>query len=78
VLGIEARARTLGAAARPDQKAEIEAGLRRLTHDSEMGSLFKVFAISHMGAGAPAGFEQARREDPPARAAGAPGNAGAA
>ncbi|MEE9301274.1 MAG: SAM-dependent methyltransferase [Alphaproteobacteria bacterium] len=77
-LGIEARARTLGAAARPDEKAEIEAGLRRLTHDSEMGSLFKAFAITHAGAWAPAGFEQARREDPPARAARAPGNAGAA
>ncbi|RJF86736.1 class I SAM-dependent methyltransferase [Oleomonas cavernae] len=44
-LGLEARAGRL-AAARPDQAEAIAAARRRLTHPAEMGSLFKVLALT--------------------------------
>jgi SAM-dependent MidA family methyltransferase len=55
-LGIEARAARLRAAA-PARAAEIDAALERLTAPDEMGTLFKVMAITAGGASAPAGFD---------------------
>ena len=55
-LGIEARANTLTTAATPEQKADIESALERLIGDDQMGTLFKVLAISSSAAAPPAGF----------------------
>jgi NADH dehydrogenase [ubiquinone] 1 alpha subcomplex assembly factor 7 len=55
-LGIDARARTLGESATPDQASEIASALRRLTHPREMGELFKVLALGDPDLGPPAGF----------------------
>src|SRR5205823_14588032 len=54
-LGIEARAQALSRA-NPDRAADIEAALRRLTGQDQMGSLFKVIAIHSPDWPAPAGF----------------------
>jgi NADH dehydrogenase [ubiquinone] 1 alpha subcomplex assembly factor 7 len=62
-LGAEARLTTLSARARPEQRAALEAGLRRLIDPAEMGTLFKVLALTSPGLPAPAGFEQS---SPPA------------
>lgn len=56
VLGIGARAERLMRDATETQKRDIESALARLTHPQEMGSLFKVLAITPPGAGIPAGF----------------------
>jgi NADH dehydrogenase [ubiquinone] 1 alpha subcomplex assembly factor 7 len=45
-LGITLRADQLKLRATPDQKAAIESALHRLTDAAEMGSLFKVLAVS--------------------------------
>jgi NADH dehydrogenase [ubiquinone] 1 alpha subcomplex assembly factor 7 len=58
-LGIEARAAALLEGATPAQRIEIAAALGRLTDPSQMGSLFKVLAISHPKLPRPAGFEPA-------------------
>jgi len=55
-LGIAARADALGRA-NPDQSADIESAMHRLTSPEEMGELFKVLALSSAGLGPPAGFE---------------------
>lgn len=55
-LGIEARATALKTNATPEQAADIAGALKRLTGESEMGSLFKVMALTTPGAPAPAGF----------------------
>jgi SAM-dependent MidA family methyltransferase len=44
--GIEARAQRLKAATSAEAAAAIDSALRRLTHNSEMGSLFKILCIS--------------------------------
>ena len=57
-LGIDARAARLRQGAGPEQAAEIDAALRRLTGAHGMGALFKVLAMTHAALGAPPGFEQ--------------------
>lgn len=56
-LGIEARARQLQAGAVPAAAAKVAAALVRLTAPAQMGSLFKVMALSAHGWPVPAGFE---------------------
>lgn len=46
-LGIEARHHMLSQKANETQKKKLDAQLRRLTSTSEMGTLFKVMALSH-------------------------------
>jgi len=55
-LGISARAAALCQGAGDDQAATITSACHRLTHPSEMGTLFKALAISPQGAAMPAGF----------------------
>jgi len=55
-LGISARAEALSNGAGKDQRAAITAAFHRLTHPSEMGTLFKALAITQQGAPLPAGF----------------------
>ena len=56
-LGIEARAARLIETATPDQAMLIRSGCRRLIDPREMGTLFKVLAITRSGDPAPPGFE---------------------
>ena len=56
-LGAEARLAALAARAAPAQRAELESGLRRLIDPAQMGTLFKVLALTPPGLPAPAGFE---------------------
>jgi len=56
-LGIDERATTLKAKATPDQTRDIDSAEQRLTSREEMGSLFKVLALTPLGAPTPAGFE---------------------
>jgi NADH dehydrogenase [ubiquinone] 1 alpha subcomplex assembly factor 7 len=58
-LGIETRAATLLKGARPEQAKAIEQAMRRLIEPPEMGSLFKVLALSRAAAPPPPGFESA-------------------
>jgi NADH dehydrogenase [ubiquinone] 1 alpha subcomplex assembly factor 7 len=55
-LGIEARGERLLQAASPGQAADIGVALRRLIDPAEMGTLFKVLAITGPTTPAPAGF----------------------
>ena len=55
-LGIGARAATLKARATVEQAHEIDVARARLTGGEEMGSLFKVLAVTASDATAPAGF----------------------
>ena len=55
-LGIEARATVLKAGATAAQGRDIDAALRRLIADEEMGTLFKVMAIAAPALPEPAGF----------------------
>jgi NADH dehydrogenase [ubiquinone] 1 alpha subcomplex assembly factor 7 len=55
-LGIEARAAALLTNATPDQQIAIRSGCRRLIEPAEMGTLFKVLALTQPGAPVPAGF----------------------
>ena len=55
-LGIHARATQLKRSATPDQTAEIDSALDRLTKPGQMGTLFKVMAISSPGTPIPGGF----------------------
>lgn len=55
-LGIEARARQLQAGASPAAAAKVAAALVRLTAPAQMGSLFKVMALSAQDWPVPAGF----------------------
>jgi NADH dehydrogenase [ubiquinone] 1 alpha subcomplex assembly factor 7 len=54
-LGIGLRGQRLKQAA-PDRAAEIDAALARLTEPDQMGTLFKVMAVTAADAPAPAGF----------------------
>jgi NADH dehydrogenase [ubiquinone] 1 alpha subcomplex assembly factor 7 len=55
-LGAELRLAALLRQARPEQRAALETGLRRLIDPAEMGTLFKVLSITSPGLPAPAGF----------------------
>jgi NADH dehydrogenase [ubiquinone] 1 alpha subcomplex assembly factor 7 len=56
-LGIKERAEALKAKATPEQARDIDVAERRLTARDEMGSLFKVMALTRPGAPGLAGFE---------------------
>jgi NADH dehydrogenase [ubiquinone] 1 alpha subcomplex assembly factor 7 len=56
VLGAELRLAVLTRHATPGQRAALETGLRRLIDPAEMGTLFKVLAMTSPGLSAPAGF----------------------
>lgn len=56
-LGIRARAQTLAANASDAQRADIETATARLIGPAEMGTLFKVLAITRPDVARPAGFE---------------------
>jgi SAM-dependent MidA family methyltransferase len=56
-LGVHARAARLAAAAAPAARAALESGVARLIGESEMGTLFKAFAITAPDADAPPGFD---------------------
>ena len=55
-LGAEARLTALLRQAAPAQRDALETGLRRLIDPHEMGTLFKVLALTSPGLPAPAGF----------------------
>lgn len=55
-LGIAAREAALLKNATPEQQAAIRNGCRRLIEPAEMGSLFKVLALTQKGGPVPAGF----------------------
>jgi len=56
-LGVEARAAMLRAGAAPNQNEMIRQAVRRLIDPSEMGRLFKAFAMTAPGVASPAGFD---------------------
>jgi NADH dehydrogenase [ubiquinone] 1 alpha subcomplex assembly factor 7 len=56
-LGISVRARKLAALADERQAEDIAAALARLTEPAQMGTLFKVLAVTAAEQPAPAGFE---------------------
>lgn len=56
-LGIETRAHALMSTASAEQQHEIESGAKRLVDPEQMGSLFKVMAITPKGVTPPAVFE---------------------
>ena len=64
-IGILQRAEALGARADADQKAQIDAALRRLTDMSEtgMGALFKVLAVTRRGLINLPGFAEEEEHD---------------
>src|SRR5262249_42213786 len=55
-LGAEQRLATLGRHAEPARRPALETGLRRLIDPAEMGTLFKVLAVTSPRLPAPAGF----------------------
>jgi NADH dehydrogenase [ubiquinone] 1 alpha subcomplex assembly factor 7 len=55
-LGIAAREAVLLENATPEQQAAIRSGCRRLIEPADMGSLFKVLALTQKGGPVPAGF----------------------
>jgi NADH dehydrogenase [ubiquinone] 1 alpha subcomplex assembly factor 7 len=55
-LGAELRLAALLRRAAPGQRGALESGLRRLIDPAEMGTLFKVLAVTSPGLPAPAGF----------------------
>lgn len=55
-LGAEARLAALLRQAKPAQRRALESGLQRLIDPQEMGTLFKVLAVTSPGLPAPAGF----------------------
>ena len=56
-LGIHERAAMLRQRATPEQAADIDSAVRRLIGETEMGTLFKVLAITGPGQDTPAGFD---------------------
>ena len=56
-LGIETRTRALAETAAPDQAAALWSGHRRLVDADQMGTLFKVLALTQPTMPPPAGFE---------------------
>ncbi|WP_051609360.1 class I SAM-dependent methyltransferase [Fodinicurvata fenggangensis] len=69
-LGIETRAALLGESATPDQRAAIAAALQRLTESEQMGTLFRVMAITAAQAPTPAGFPVTEADCTEGRASG--------
>jgi NADH dehydrogenase [ubiquinone] 1 alpha subcomplex assembly factor 7 len=59
-LGAEARLEALLRQAAPARSGALETGLRRLIDPQEMGTLFKVLAVTSPGLPAPAGFGEER------------------
>jgi SAM-dependent MidA family methyltransferase len=57
-LGGETRLAALSTIVSPEQRALLESGLRRLIDPAEMGTLFKVMAVTSPGLPAPAGFAE--------------------
>lgn len=57
-LGIHARAEALRRGATAAERAEIDAGLARLTGDDQMGALFKALALSSPGLPPAPGFDE--------------------
>ena len=57
-LGIEARMAQLLARAAPEQRETIATAVRRLIDPAEMGTLFKVLALTSAGLPAPDGFSE--------------------
>ncbi|HEU0117405.1 MAG TPA: SAM-dependent methyltransferase, partial [Alphaproteobacteria bacterium] len=55
-LGIELRATQLKQHAKPEQAAEIDVALKRLTSNEQMGSLFKAMALVNQKLGELPGF----------------------
>jgi NADH dehydrogenase [ubiquinone] 1 alpha subcomplex assembly factor 7 len=55
-LGAEARLGALSAGATPAQRALLASGLKRLLDPAQMGTLFKVLALTSPGLPTPAGF----------------------
>ncbi len=55
-MGIEMRARTLSGAGNTRQFTIVESDLERLVSPAQMGSIFKVLAVSSRGLPSPAGF----------------------
>lgn len=60
-LGIRERAAMLRARATPVQAADIDSAVQRLIGEKEMGTLFKVLALTGPGQDSPAGFESLRQ-----------------
>jgi NADH dehydrogenase [ubiquinone] 1 alpha subcomplex assembly factor 7 len=60
-LGIQERAAMLRQRATPEQTTDIDRAVQRLIGETEMGTLFKVLALTGPGQDAPAGFEPRRR-----------------
>jgi NADH dehydrogenase [ubiquinone] 1 alpha subcomplex assembly factor 7 len=58
-LGIRERAAMLCQRATPEQAADIDGAVWRLIGETEMGTLFKVLALTGPGQDAPAGLEPA-------------------
>jgi SAM-dependent MidA family methyltransferase len=56
-LGIEQRAARLKQSATPQQAADIDTAVARLTAPDQMGELFKVLAFGHPDLGVPPGFD---------------------
>jgi NADH dehydrogenase [ubiquinone] 1 alpha subcomplex assembly factor 7 len=55
-LGIVAREAALAKNATPEQREAIRSGVKRLIDPAQMGSLFKVLALTQKGGPVPAGF----------------------
>lgn len=60
-LGIRERAAMLRRRATPEQTADIDRAVQRLIGETEMGTLFKVLALTGPGQDVPVGFEPAHR-----------------
>jgi NADH dehydrogenase [ubiquinone] 1 alpha subcomplex assembly factor 7 len=61
-LGLEARLQKLLSSARPEQRAGLITGARRLTDPYQMGALFKAMALTGRDMPAPPPFPQTRRD----------------
>jgi len=48
----------LSNAATDEQREDIATALKRLIHDDEMGTLFKVLAVAHPALPIPPGFDE--------------------
>ncbi|HTS94567.1 MAG TPA: SAM-dependent methyltransferase [Stellaceae bacterium] len=57
-LGIDLRKHRLLESATAEQRQSIESGVRRLIDPAEMGTLFKVLALTHPALAAPEGFTE--------------------
>jgi NADH dehydrogenase [ubiquinone] 1 alpha subcomplex assembly factor 7 len=60
-LGAAQRLAALSARASSAQRRQLEGGLERLLDPEQMGTLFKVLALTSPGLSAPPGFDQLDR-----------------